>query len=168
MFCRTKNTPKHDFFEKQTKLSKTQKLKNVYKYAKISDTSFDQRSLIRREAWFLGGPRISKNQIFLKNGINHQKRKTSKTSRDMPKLAIHPSTRGLSGRVVSTMFCKAKSAKKKLTVQIWDHFFPLLFSKHSESKKILDIQLRELGAKTVPQKWTDGQTDWQTYGHFDL
>ena len=29
-----------------------QKLKNVQKYAKISDTPFDQRSLIHREAWF--------------------------------------------------------------------------------------------------------------------
>ena len=29
-----------------------QKLKNVQKYAKISDTPFDQRSLINREAWF--------------------------------------------------------------------------------------------------------------------
>ena len=28
------------------------KLKNVQRYAKISDTAFDQRSLIHREAWF--------------------------------------------------------------------------------------------------------------------
>jgi hypothetical protein len=28
-----------------------------------------------------------------------------------------------------------------------DHFFPLLFPKDSESLKILDIQLREVGAK---------------------
>ena len=32
----------------------------------MSDTPFDQRSLIHREAWFPGGPRIPKNQIFLK------------------------------------------------------------------------------------------------------
>ena len=42
-----------------------------------------------------GGPRIPKNPIFLKNGKNHPKRKNSKTSRDMPILAIYPSTRGL-------------------------------------------------------------------------
>ena len=30
---------------------------------------------------------------------------------------------------------------------IWDHFFPLLFPKDSESLKILDIQLWEVGAK---------------------
>ena len=41
-----------------------------------------------------GGPEIPKNPIFLKNGKNHPKRKNSKTSRDMPKLAIYPSTRG--------------------------------------------------------------------------
>ena len=39
----TKNTQKPELFEKQKKLSKTQKLKNVSKYAKISDTPFDQR-----------------------------------------------------------------------------------------------------------------------------
>ena len=40
------------FFEKRTKSSKMQKLKNVQRYAKISDTPFAQRSLIHREAWF--------------------------------------------------------------------------------------------------------------------
>ena len=33
------------------------------------------------------------------------------------------------------------------TVQIWDPFFPLLFPKDSKSLKLLDIQLREKGAK---------------------
>jgi hypothetical protein len=62
--------------------------------------------------------------------------------------------------MVSTMFCKAKSAKKNnfffrgnfrplpnKNVQILDHFFPLLFPKDSESLKMLDIRLREEGAK---------------------
>ena len=48
----TKNTPKPDFFEKRKKSSKTQKLKNVQRYAKISGMPFDQRSLIHRQAWF--------------------------------------------------------------------------------------------------------------------
>ena len=48
----TKNTPKADFFEKRKKSSKTQNLKNVQRYAKISDTPFDQRSLINWEAQF--------------------------------------------------------------------------------------------------------------------
>ena len=42
-----------------------------------------------------GGPRIAKNPNFLKNGKNHPKRKNSKRPRDMPILAIYPSTRGL-------------------------------------------------------------------------
>ena len=32
-------------------------------------------------------------------------------------------------------------------IEIWDHFVPLLFPKNSESLKILDIQLQEVGAK---------------------
>ena len=48
----TKNTQKQNFFEQRKKSSKTQKLKNVQRYAKISNTPFDQRSLIHREAWF--------------------------------------------------------------------------------------------------------------------
>ena len=63
---------------------------------------------------------------------------------------------------------KAKSAKKKkklrgnfrpLTnknVQSLDHFFPLLFPKDSESLKILDIGLREVGAKR-PLKKTENR-----------
>ena len=55
---------------------------------------------------------------------------------------------------------KAKSATKKnffargdfrplpnKNVQMLDHFFQLLFPKDSESIKILDIRLREVGAK---------------------
>ena len=84
------------------------------------------------------------------------------------------------------MFCKAKSARKKnlflrsdlrplpnKNVPIWDHFFPLLFPKDSESLKILDIRLREVGAKKClngtskvnrrTDKQTDKQTDISTY-----
>ena len=53
------------------------------------------KGYVHREAWFPGGPRIPKNPIFFKNGKNHPKRKNSKTSTDMSKLAIRPSTRGL-------------------------------------------------------------------------
>ena len=58
-------------------------------------------------------------------------------------------------------------------IHIWDHFFPLLFPKDSESLKILDIRLREGGAKrplngtskvtTHTDRRTDGQTDISTY-----
>ena len=94
----TKNTPKPDFFEKRKKSPKTQKLRNVQKYDKISNTPFDHRSLIHREAWFspcFVGQRIPQNPIFLKNGKNHLKHKNTKMSRNMPKLAIRPLTRGL-------------------------------------------------------------------------
>ena len=53
------------------------KRKRLQKYAKISDSPFDQRSLIHREGWFPGGPRIPQNLIFWKNGKNHLKRKKS-------------------------------------------------------------------------------------------
>ena len=91
----TKNTQKPDFFENRKYHLKCKKSKTSRNMAKFSDTPFDQRSLIHREAWFPGGPRTPKNQIFLENGKNHPKRKNSIMSRDMPKLAIRPLTRGL-------------------------------------------------------------------------
>ena len=53
---------KKHFFEKQKKSSVTQKLKNVKKYTKISNTPFNQRSLIHRKVWFPGEPRIPQNR----------------------------------------------------------------------------------------------------------
>ena len=45
--------PKNPFFLNKTKnYPKYQKLKNIQKYAQISDTPFDQRSLVHQEAWF--------------------------------------------------------------------------------------------------------------------
>ena len=55
-----------------------------------------------------------------------------------------------------------------------DHFFPLLFPKDSESLKILDIQLQEVGEKRPLNRTsqvntqTHGHTDTQTDGHFNL
>ena len=55
-----------------------------------------------------------------------------------------------------------------------DHFFPLLFPKDSESLKIFDIRLWEVGAKrqlngtSKVNRQTDGRTNTQTDGHFDL
>ena len=58
-----------------------------------------------------------------------------------------------------------------------DHFFPLLFPKGSESLKILDIRLREVGAKRPlngtskvnrqTDRRTDRRTDGQTDRHFN-
>ena len=79
------------------------------------------------------------------------------------------------------MFCKVKSAKKNFffrgdfwqfsntNIQIWDHFFPLLFPKDSESLKILYIRLRKVGGKrrlistSKVNTHTDGQTDRRTF-----
>ena len=54
-------------------------------------------------------------------------------------------------------------------IQMWDNFFPLLFFMDSEALKIVDIQLREVGAKRrlsgtsqVNGQTTDKQTDTQT------
>ena len=59
-----------------------------------------------------------------------------------------------------------------------DHFFPLVFPKNSESLKILDIRLWEVGAKRPlngtskvnrrTDGHTDGHTDGQTDGQFDF
>ena len=54
-------------------------------------------------------------------------------------------------------------------VQTLDHFFPLLFPKDSESLKILDIRLREVGAKR-PLNGTskvNRQTDTHTHRYMD-
>ena len=53
---------------------------------------------------------------------------------------------------------------------MWHHFFPLLFPKDSESLKILDIRLREVGAKrplngtSKVNRRTDRRTNRQTDG----
>ena len=84
----TKNTSKHDFFEKRKKSSKTQKLKNVQNYAKNSDMPFDQRSLIHGGSvvytMFCWTKNTQKPNFFEKRKKNHPKRKNSKTSRNKP------------------------------------------------------------------------------------
>ena len=77
------------------------------------------------------------------------------------------------------MFCKAKSAKKltfflrgdfrplpNKNVQMWDHFFPLLFPKDSKSLKILDNRLQEVGAKRRLNGTSKVNT--QTNTHMDM
>ena len=105
-------------------------------------------------------------------------------SRDMPKLAIYPSTRGLSsiGKRGFQHVLYGKISKKTnfFRAAILDHFhtkmlksetsfFPLLFPKDSESLKFLDIRLREVGAKrrlngtSKVNRRTNGQTDGRTF-----
>ena len=75
----TKNTQTPKFLEKkQKKSSKTKKLKNVLKYGKISNTPFDKRSLIHREAWF--PPRQNqpeKKYFFCLAILDHFQKQTS-------------------------------------------------------------------------------------------
>ena len=78
------------FLKNRKKPSKTQKLKNVQKYAKISDTPFDQRSLIHLEAWFPGGPRIPKNHFFLKNGRKPFKTQKLQNVQKYAKICVTP------------------------------------------------------------------------------
>ena len=95
-----------------------------------------------------------------------KRKKSSKTQKHLEicqnlQYTLRPDVSNPSGSVVSTMFCKQNQQQKNFflrgnfrplpskTVQIWDHFFPLLFPKDSESLKILDIRLREVGAKRL-------------------
>ena len=55
----------------------------------------------------------------------------------------------------------------KKNVQFWDHFFPELFPKDSESLKILDIRLREVGANIYISAYM-GKRDTQTRKHTDI
>ena len=50
---------------------------------------------------------------------------------------------------------------------MWHHFFPLLFPKDSESLKILDIRLREMGAKR-PLNGTSKSEQTHTHTHTDI
>jgi hypothetical protein len=69
-----------------------------------------------------------------------------------------------------TFFCAAiLDHFQTKNVQMLDHFFALLFPKDSESLKILDIRLWEVGRKrrlngtSKVNRRTDRQTDISTY-----
>ena len=71
------------------------------------------------------------------NGKNHPKCKNSKTSRDMPKLAIYPSTRGLSsiGKRGFQHVLYGKISKKTIffCAAILDHFQTKMFKSETTS-----------------------------------
>ena len=91
----TKNTPKHDCFEKLKKSSKTQKLKKRleicqnYRYALRPEVSNPLESVVS------GWTKNTQKPDFFEKLKKSPKMQNSKTSRDMPKLAIRPLTRGL-------------------------------------------------------------------------
>ena len=75
--------PIPELLEKQKKSSKTQNLKNVWKYAKIINMPFDQRSLIHQEAWFppcfVGQNQPKKTIFFCLAIFNHFQTKMFKS-----------------------------------------------------------------------------------------
>ena len=90
-----------------------------------TDAKTNQKSRIRKTNHLLTDADSSPNTTvgwikntqkpnFFEKLKNHPKHKNSKTSRDMPKLAyaLRPEVSNPLGSVVSTMFCKTKSAKK--------------------------------------------------------
>ena len=223
------------FFVKRKKSPKTQKFRNVQKYDKISDMPFDQRSLIHWEAWFppcFVGQRIPQNPFFflqtkiiqnaktqkcleigqnqryalrpevsnpLGSVVSGQTKKTpnpdfflktkkiiqnAKTQKRLEicqnqRYALRPEVSNPSGSVVSTMFCKAKSAKKKKNcAAFFDHFqakmfnvrpflsitFPLGFC---ISKNIGHPTLGSGGKKTFKRYLKSEQTDRRKDGRMD-
>ena len=127
---------KTHFFLKTEKFIKNAKTQNVQKYFNISDTPFDQRSLIHWEAWFPGGQRIPQNPIFLKNKKNYSKRKKSKSLEicQNQQYALRPEVSNPSESMVST---------KKTFFVLFGNFRPL------PNKKCLN--LRPLLSITFPQ-----------------
>ena len=79
----TENTQKPDFFEKRKNLSKIKNKKAKWRYANISDTPFDQRSLILREAWFLGcDPHTNRQTDIATYWLNRPKGRFSEKLRE--------------------------------------------------------------------------------------
>ena len=122
--------PSHMFtkyFGKRIKSSKLKKLKNIQKYAKISDLPFDQRSLIHREACFPDGPRIPKNPNNLKNRKNHPKRKKLKNISKQAKISDTPfDQRSLIHREARFPPCFVGKISQKKTFFFWfEDFRPL-------------------------------------------
>ena len=122
---------------------------------------------------------VTKTGIFWKTEKIIQIIKTQKRIEicQNKRYTLRPEVSNPSGSVVSTMFCKAKNIfllfgdfrpLLNKNVQIWDHFFPLLFPKDSESLNILDIRLQKVGAKrrlngtSKVNTRTDRRTDRQT------
>ena len=149
-----------------------QKLKNVQRYSKISDTPFDQRSLIHREAWFPPCFVRQNQQKQKKNAWRFQTTSQQKSSNVKPLLSItfpqgfrisknikHP-TSGSGGKKTVKRYLKSEKSERKnfFCAAILDHFQTKMFKcqttffhyfspKDSESLKILDIRLWEVGAK---------------------
>ena len=69
--------------------------KNNKKKSRIQETKHLSTDLDSSTDTTVGRSKNTPKHNFLEDGKNHPKRKNSKTSRKMSKLAIHPATRGL-------------------------------------------------------------------------
>ena len=182
MYCWTKNTRKPNFWKTEKIHPKCKNSKPSRNMPKISVTAFDQRSVIHREAWFPGGPRIPKNPFFFEKWKKPSKKQKLKNVWRYAKISDTPfDQRSLIHREAWFPPCFVRQNEcgnfrqlSNKNVQIWDHFFPLLFPKDSKSLKILDIQLWEMGAKrhlngtSKVNTQTDGQTDRRTNRQTDI
>ena len=151
--------PKNPIFLKNGKTHpKRKNSKKVQRYAKISDTAFDQRSLIHRQAWFPGGPRIPQNQIFLKNRKIIQNVKTQKRLDicQNQRYTLQPVVSNPSESVVSTMFCKAKSAKKTFFAR---QFLSIFKQKCSNLRPLLSTTFPQ-GFQISKKYWTSNFGKW--------
>ena len=178
-----------------------QKLTNVQRYAKIRNTPFDQRSLIHREAWFppcfVRQNQQQKKNFYLRSDFRPLPNKNvqmldhffslffPKDSESLKLLDIRLREVGAKRPVNGTSKLKKSEKKKKNCAAILDNFQTKMFISETTSfhyfspripnlKKILDIRLREVGAKrplngtSKVNRHTDRRTDTQTDRHFDL
>ena len=130
------------FFEKRKKSFKTQKFKNVQRFAKICDTPFDQRSLIHREAWF---PPCFVNENQQKTNFFFALRFQTTFKQKCPNLR----------RFFSLLFPKDYESLKILDIRLWE----------VGTKKRLNGTSK---VNTQTDGHTDRRTHRQTDGHFDL
>ena len=159
---------------------KEKRLKIVYKYAKISDLPFNQRYLIHQKLWFpqcFVGPRIPKKLIFLKNRKKNIENAKTQTVQKYAKISNMPFNQwSLIHREVWFPPCFVRQNQPEKNIfSVWrfQTFSKLKYSNLrsllSESLKIWDIQLQEVGAKiglnctlkvnTHTDRQTDGQID---------
>ena len=133
---------------------------------------FDQRSLIHREVWFPGGPRIPKSQIFLKNRKKSSKMQKLKNIQRYAKISDTPfDQRSLIHREAWFPPCFVRQNQHKQNFFLRGDFrqFPnknvqMLDTSGSGGKKTFKRYLKS----EQTHRHTDTQTHRQTDGHFDL
>ena len=168
--------------EKIIQNAKTQK---SLKYAKISDTPFNQRSLIHRKAWFPGGPRTPKNQVFFNWKNSSKMRKLQNVQRDANISATPFDQRSLIHQEAWFPPCFVRQNQQKITFfsrrfqttfkQKCSNLKPLLsitFPQGFRISKNIGHPTSENGGKKTFKRYlksehtnrrTDGRTDRRTF-----